>query len=150
MNLVDWFIRLQEPMDFLPRLRGVPFSLYISRLFHIWQKGLGWLLLIHWMFTFRSNLCDLDVCLSNFVTTWLFVNSTVLELLHEALSLLTQSLPRVLEKMPTGALVLRFLTLVLYPRRDNLLQLCQGWRGNWVHFGCIWFRDGPRYINPCR
>lgn len=88
-----------------------------------------------------------ELCLSNFMMTWLFVNSTVLELLRKALSLLTQSLLRVLVKMPTVAIVLRFLTPVFHPRRDNLLLLCQGWRGKWVHFGCIWFRDGLRYIN---
>lgn len=152
LDVVDWFVRLLDLMDFLLLLRGVLFSLYIRLLFHISQNELGWLSLVSFKFYFflvvPSNYqCDWAVCLSNFMMTWLFVNSTVLELLRKALSLLTQSLLRVLVKMPTVAIVLRFLTPVFHPRRDNLLLLCQGWRGKWVHFGCIWFRDGLRYIN---
>lgn len=81
----------------------------------------------------------------------MIVNLTVHELLPAALPLLIQSLLRVMVKMPPRAvvhMVLLRVNFLLLPHQDRIGQLLQGWRKNWVDFGCMWFRDGLRYICP--
>lgn len=77
------------------------------------------------------------------------VNFTVLEWLPKALFLLTLSMPRVTVKFPRGGVVFGFqpqANFLLCLPQGGLLQDWQGWRRNSVDFGCIWFRDGLRYI----
>jgi len=134
-------------MDFLLHQPGVLCSLYISQRFHILQNESGWfssLLINHW--------CDWALCVCVCIRVYFYddlnVIFTVLELLPEALSFLTMSLLRFTVKMPMGVVVLGILKFLLHLPQDSLHQLWRGWSINSVDFGCIWFRDGLRYITP--
>jgi small-conductance mechanosensitive channel len=139
-------------MDFLQPQQDVLFSLYTRQQFLILQSGLGSRRLSLWFSVIHIFICNCYWAVSQHwkVThkNCSIVCFAVLELLPVALSLLIHSLMSPTTTMLQEAFmfsILQWLIFHHHPHQWRLFHLWDGWKRNWIDYGCMQFRDGLRY-----